>query len=55
MNADNQDFKYKVQLTEENIRIFNAMVIELKNEGIPAVSQYAIKVLYESEVRGNSQ
>ena len=34
---------------------FNAMKIELKNGGIPVVSQYAIKVLYENEVRGNSQ
>ena len=28
------------------------MMIELKKEGFPAVSQYAIKVLYEGEVIG---
>ena len=28
------------------------MMIELKKAGIPAVSQYAIKVLYEGEVIG---
>ena len=28
------------------------MMIELKKEGIPAVSQYAIRVLYEGEVIG---
>ena len=28
------------------------MMIELKKEGIPAVSQYAIKVLYEGKVIG---
>ncbi len=30
----------------------NAMMIELKREGIPSVSQSAIKVLYEDEVIG---
>ncbi|MBE9541807.1 MAG: GxxExxY protein, partial [Proteobacteria bacterium] len=30
----------------------NAMMIELKKAGFPAVSQYAIKVLYEGEVIG---
>ena len=30
----------------------NAMMIELKREDIPAVSQYAIKVFYEDEIVG---
>ncbi len=30
----------------------NAMMIELKKAGFPAVSQYAIRVLYEGEVIG---
>jgi GxxExxY protein len=30
----------------------NAMMIDFKKENIPAVSQYAIKVLYENEIVG---
>ena len=30
----------------------NAMVLDFKKENIPAVSQYAIKVLYEDEIVG---
>ncbi len=68
MNADNQDFKYKElteEIIRIFYRVYNklgygflekvyenAMMIELKKEGIPAVSQYAIKVLYEGEVIG---
>ncbi|MCD6456792.1 MAG: GxxExxY protein [Methanophagales archaeon] len=68
MNADNQDFKYKElteEIIKIFYRVYNklgygflekvyenAMMIELKKKGIPAVSQYAIKVLYEGEVIG---
>jgi len=68
MNADNQDFKYKELTEEVIrifYRVYNklgygflekvyenAMMIELKKKGIPAVSQYAIKVLYEGNVIG---
>ena len=68
MNADNQDFKYKElteEIIRIFYRVYNklgygflekvyenAMMIELNKEGIPAVSQYAIKVLYEGEVIG---
>nr|CBH37960.1 conserved hypothetical protein [uncultured archaeon] len=68
MNADNQDFKYKELTEEVIrifYRVYNklgygflekvyenAMMIELKKAGFPAVSQYAIKVLYEGEVIG---
>ena len=30
----------------------NAMMLEFKNENIPAVSQYAIRVLYQNEIVG---
>jgi GxxExxY protein len=30
----------------------NAMIIEFKKEGIPAVAQFPIKVLYEEEIVG---
>jgi GxxExxY protein len=30
----------------------NAMMLDFKKENIPAVSQYAIKVLYEDEIVG---
>ena len=30
----------------------NAMMIEFKKEGIPAVAQFPIKVLYEEEIVG---
>ena len=68
MNADNQDFKYKELTEEVIrifYRVYNklgygflekvyenAMMIELKKAGFSAVSQYAIKVLYEGEVIG---
>ena len=68
MNADNQDFKYTElteEILRIFYRVYNklgygflekvyenAMMIELKNADIPAVSQYAIKVLYEAEVIG---
>ena len=68
MNADCQDFKYKgltEEIIEIFYRVYNklgygflekvyenAMMIELKRAGIPAVSQFAIKVLYEGEVIG---
>ena len=68
MNADNQDFKYKElteEIIRIFYRVYNklgygflekvyenAMMIELKKAGFPAVSQYAIKVLYEGEVIG---
>nr|AAU82737.1 mannosyl-3-phosphoglycerate phosphatase [uncultured archaeon GZfos19C7]QNO53513.1 mannosyl-3-phosphoglycerate phosphatase [Methanosarcinales archaeon ANME-1 ERB6] len=68
MNADNQDFKYKElteEIIRIFYRVYNklgygflekvyenAMMIELKKEVIPAVSQYAIKVLYEGKVIG---
>ncbi|NQE05647.1 hypothetical protein C5S32_07240 [ANME-1 cluster archaeon GoMg1] len=68
INADNQDFKYKElteEIIRIFYRVYNklgygflekvyenAMMIELKKAGIPAVSQYAIKVLYEAEVIG---
>ena len=67
MNADCQDFKYK-ELSERIIKIFysvynklgygfekvyeNAMMIEFKKDGIPAVSQFPIRVFYEGEVIG---
>ncbi len=66
MHADDQDFKYTELTEEFIrifCRVYNklgygflekvyenAMMIELNKEGIPAVSQYAIKVLYEGEV-----
>ena len=68
MNADFQDFKYKKlteKIIKLFYRAYNklgygflekvyenAMMIELKKEGIPAVSQSAIKVSYDGEIIG---
>jgi len=68
MNTDCQDFKYKElteKIIKIFYRVYNklgygflekvyenAMMIEFKKEGIPAVSQSAIKVFYEGEVIG---
>jgi GxxExxY protein len=68
MNADYQDFKYKElteKIIEIFYRVYNklgygflekvyenAMMIEFKKENISAVSQSAIKVLYEGEIVG---
>jgi len=66
MNADYQDFKHKElteKIIEILYRVYNklgygflekvyenAMMIKFKKEDIPAVSQSAIKVLYEGEI-----
>jgi GxxExxY protein len=68
MNADCQDYKYKElteRVLKIFYRVYNklgygflerayesAMMIELKKEGIPAISQSAIKVFYDGEVVG---
>lgn len=68
MNADYKDFKYKElteKIIKIFYKVYNkvgygflekvyenAMMIELKKEGIPAVSQSAIKVYYEDEIVG---
>ena len=68
MNADCQDFKYKElteKIIKIFYRVYNklgygflekiyenAMMIEFKREGIPAVSQSGIRVFYEGEVIG---
>ena len=68
MNADLQDFKYKdltEKIIKIFYIVYNklgygflekvyenAMMIELKKEGITAASQSAIKVFYEGEVIG---
>ena len=68
MNADYQDFKYTElteKIIRIFYQVYNklgygflekvyenAMMIELKKEDIPAVSQSAIKVFYEGEVIG---
>ncbi|MBW2662690.1 MAG: GxxExxY protein [Deltaproteobacteria bacterium] len=68
MNADYQDFKYKElteKIIKIFYRAYNklgygflekvyenAMMIEFKKEGVPAVSQSAIKVYYEDEIVG---
>ena len=68
MNADYQDFKYKElteKIIKIFYKVYNklgygflekvyenAMMIEFKKEGIPAVSQSAIKVYYEDEIVG---
>ena len=68
MNADYQDFKYielTEKIIEIYYRVYNklgygflekiyenAMMIEFKKENISAVSQSAIKVLYEGEIVG---
>jgi GxxExxY protein len=69
MNADYQDFKYKditEKIIEIFFKVYNklgygflekvyenAMMTELKKEGIPALSQTPIKVLYEAEIIGD--
>ena len=69
VNADYQDFKYKditEKIIEIFFKVYNklgygflekvyenAMMIELKKEGIPALSQTPIKVLYEAEIIGD--
>ena len=68
MNADFQDFKHKElteRIIKIFYRVYsklgygflekvyeNALMLELKKEGIPAVAQSPIKVLYEGEVLG---
>ena len=68
MNADFQDFKYRElteKIIEVFYRVYNrlgygflekvyenAMMIEFRVEGVPAVRQYAIKVVYKGEVIG---
>ncbi len=63
MNADYQDIKYK-ELTEKIIKIFylgygfleklyeNALLVELRKEGIHAINQSPIKVSYDGEIIG---
>jgi GxxExxY protein len=68
MNADYQDFKHKElteKIIKIFYRVYNqlgygflekvyenAMMIEFKKDGIPAVPQFPIKVFYEGEVIG---
>ena len=68
MNADNEDFKYKElteKIIKIYYTVYNklgycflekvyerAMMKELRKEDIPAVSQYAIRVVYEEEIIG---
>lgn len=68
MNADYQDFKYKElteKIIEIFLKVYNrlgygflekvyenAMMLELKKEGISAVSQSPIKVVYENKIIG---
>jgi len=68
MNTDDQDIKYKElteKIIGLFYKVYNklgygflekvyenAMVIEFKKEGIPAVAQFPIKVLYEEESVG---
>ncbi len=68
MNADNHDFKYKElteKIIDFFYRVYNkpgygflekvyenAMRKEFKTADIPAVSQYAINVVYEDEIIG---
>ena len=68
MKADNQDYKYKElteKIIEIFYRVYNklgygflekvyenAMMKEFKTADIPAVSQYAINVVYEDEIIG---
>jgi len=68
MNADYQDFKYKElteKIIKIFYRVYNklgygflekiyenAMMIEFRREGIPAVPQSPIKVFYEGELIG---
>ena len=68
MNADCQDFKYKElteKIIKIFYKVYNklgygflekvyenAMMIDFKREGVPSVSQSAIKVYYEDEIVG---
>ena len=68
MNAESQETKHKDltdKIIEVFYRVYgklgygflekvyeNAMLVELKKEGIPASPQFPIKVLYENEVVG---
>ena len=68
MNTDDQDIKYKElteKIIGIFYKVYNklgygflekvyenAMLIEFKKEGIPAVAQFPIKVLYEEEIVG---
>ena len=68
MNTDCQDTKYKSlteKIIKIFYKVYNklgygflekvyenAMMFEFKREGIPVVSQFAIKVLYENEIMG---
>ena len=68
MNTDYQDIKYKAlteKIIKVFYKVYNklgygflekvyenAMMIEMRKEGIPAVSQYAIKVYYENNIVG---
>ena len=68
MNTDHEDFKYKKlteSIIKIFYRVYNklgygflekiyenAMMKEFKSEGIPAISQSAIKVVYEDEIIG---
>jgi GxxExxY protein len=68
MNTDYQDIKYKKlteKIIKVFYNVYNklgygflekvyenAMMIEMRKEGIPAVSQYAIKVYYENNIVG---
>jgi len=68
MNADNQDFKHKElteKIIKVFYKVYNklgygflekvyenAMMLELKKEGIPAATQSPIKVIYDGEVVG---
>ena len=68
MNADYQDFKYKElteKIIKIFYEVYNklgygflekvyenAMMIEFKKEGIPAIFQYPIEVFYEGEIIG---
>ena len=65
MNADSPDFKYvklTEKIIEIYYRVYNklgygflekvyenAMMIEMRNEGVPANSQYPVKVSYDGE------
>jgi GxxExxY protein len=68
MNADHQDFKYKKlteKIISIFYKVYNrlgygflekvyenALMIEFKKEGFPAVPQFPIKVFYEGEIIG---
>ena len=68
MNADYKDFKHKElteEIMKIFYRVYNklgygflekvyenAIMLEFKREGIPAVSQFAIKVVYEDKIIG---